>query len=145
MYRSAGKEKESRCLVFTFFTKREIRPFHLLVVNWRQRNVHKSVMHLQSCCLVNLNLLLFCPSRWRRRRRCSLFTCLSSLQLLKKTKSLYFQKKCVLHAISVQIWIRNCVHWRHKIAKESSCNLLLIDSHWFLWKSKCHDWCQCWK
>ena len=39
MYRSAGKEKESRCLVFTFSTKREIRHFHVVVVKWRQRNV----------------------------------------------------------------------------------------------------------
>ena len=36
----------------------------------RQRNVQKSVMHVQSCCFVNLNLLLFCCSRCRRRRRC---------------------------------------------------------------------------
>ena len=26
-------------------------------------------MHVQSCCFANLNLLLFCRSRWRRRRR----------------------------------------------------------------------------
>ena len=39
MYRSAGKEKESRCLVFTFSTKRETRHFHVVVVKWRQRNV----------------------------------------------------------------------------------------------------------
>ena len=30
----------------------------------------KSVMHVQSCCFTNLNLLLFCRSRCRRRRRC---------------------------------------------------------------------------
>ena len=28
------------------------------------------VMHVQSCCFANLNLLLFCRCRWRRRRRC---------------------------------------------------------------------------
>ena len=27
-------------------------------------------MHVQSCCFANLNLLLFCRSRCRRRRRC---------------------------------------------------------------------------
>ena len=32
--------------------KREIRHFHVVVVQWRQRNVQKSVMHVQSCCLV---------------------------------------------------------------------------------------------
>ena len=40
----------------TFSTKREIRYFHVVVVQRRQRNVPKSVMHVQSCCLANLNL-----------------------------------------------------------------------------------------
>ena len=30
----------------------------------------KRVMHVQSCCFANLNLLLFCRSRFRRCRRC---------------------------------------------------------------------------
>ena len=61
LYRSSGKEKGSRCLVFTSSTKREIRHFHVVVVQWRQRNVQKSVMHVQSCCLANLNPLFFLP------------------------------------------------------------------------------------
>ena len=64
------KKKESCCLVFPSSTKREIRHFHVVVVQRRQRNVQKSVMHVQSCCFANLNLLLFCRSRCRRRRRC---------------------------------------------------------------------------
>ena len=61
--------------MFTSSTKREIRHFHVVVVQWRQRNVQKSVMHVQSCCLANLNPLVFCRSPWRRRRRClSLFS-----------------------------------------------------------------------
>ena len=51
--------KESRCIVSTSSTKREIRHFHVVVVQRRQRNVQKSVMHVQSCCFTNLNLLLF--------------------------------------------------------------------------------------
>ena len=39
-------------------------------VLWRQRNLQKSVMHAQSCCFANLNLLLFCRSRCRLRHRC---------------------------------------------------------------------------
>ena len=35
--------------VFMFCIKRLIRTFHVLVVQWRQRNVPKSVMHVQSC------------------------------------------------------------------------------------------------
>ena len=53
LYQSSGKEKESRCLVFTSSTKREIRQFHVVVVQRRQRNVQKSMMHVQSCCTPN--------------------------------------------------------------------------------------------
>ena len=38
---SSGKEKESRCLVFSSSIKREIRHFHVLVVQWRLRNKTK--------------------------------------------------------------------------------------------------------
>ena len=40
-------------------TKHEIRYFHVAVVQWRQRNVHKSVMHVQGCCFAHLNLFPF--------------------------------------------------------------------------------------
>ena len=60
---SSGKEKESRCLAFKSSTKHEIMHFHVVVVQWLQRNV-------QSCCFTNRNPLLFCRSRLRRRRRC---------------------------------------------------------------------------
>ena len=70
LYRSSRKGKESRCLVLTSSIKREFRHFHVVVVQWRQRNVHKSVMHVRSCCFANLYLSLFCCSRWRRRSRC---------------------------------------------------------------------------
>ena len=36
--------------MFTSSTKREIRHFHVVVVQRRQRNVQKSMMHVQSCC-----------------------------------------------------------------------------------------------
>ena len=80
------KEKQSRCLVFTSSTKREIRHFH----------VQKSVMHVQSCCFAYLNLLLFCRSRCRHRR-----CCLSSLIFLdrdvkcwKKSMGFRFVPEC---------------------------------------------------
>ena len=63
------KEIESRCLVFTSSVRREIRQFQVVVVQRRQDNVQKSVMHVQSCCFSNLNLLLFCRFHYRRRRR----------------------------------------------------------------------------
>ena len=67
---SSGKEKESRCLAFKSSTKHEIMHFHVVVVQWLQRNVQKSVIHVQSCCFTNRNPLLFCCSRLRRRRPC---------------------------------------------------------------------------
>ena len=39
--------------------KREIRYLHVVVVQWRQRNVEKRVMQVQNCCFAYLNLLLF--------------------------------------------------------------------------------------
>ena len=96
LYQSSGKEKQSRCLVFTSSTKREIRHFHVVVVQRRQRNVQKSVMHVQSLCFAYLHLLLFCRSRCRHRRRC-----LSSLMFLdrdvkcwKKSMGFRFVPEC---------------------------------------------------
>ena len=60
LYQTSGKDKESRWLVFTSWTKREIRHFHVVVVQSRQRNVQKSgVIHLQSCCFSNLKTYCF--------------------------------------------------------------------------------------
>ena len=47
--------------------KREIRPFQVVVVQRRLRNVQKSVMYVQSCCFANINRLLFGRSRCCRR------------------------------------------------------------------------------
>ena len=71
LYQSSGKENENCCFVFPSSTKREIRRFHVVVVQRRQRNVQKRVMRVQSCYFANLNLLVYCCSRCRR--------CLSSL------------------------------------------------------------------
>ena len=53
--RSSGEEKETRCLLFTSSTKREIMNFHVVVVQWRQRNLQKK--------RVGRAKLLFCRSR----------------------------------------------------------------------------------
>ena len=90
LYQSSGKEKESRCLVFTSSTKREIRHFHVVVVQRRQRNVQKSVMHVQSLCFAYLNLLLFC------RRRClsSLIFLDRDVKCWKKSMGFRFVPEC---------------------------------------------------
>ena len=42
-----------------FCIKREIRHFHVVVFQLRQRNVQKSVMHVQSCCFANQTYCFF--------------------------------------------------------------------------------------
>ena len=56
VYQNSEKGKESRCLVFTSFTKREIRQSHVVVVQRRQRKVHKVKRDARS-------ELLFCQSK----------------------------------------------------------------------------------
>ena len=75
------EKTEKLFVVFTYSVKQvhEIRKFHVAVVQRWLKNVQKSVMHVQSCCFANLNLLLFCRSRCRRR-----CCCLSSLLLWSK-------------------------------------------------------------
>ena len=55
--------------MFTSPAKREIRRFHIVVVQRRQRNVQKSVLQVQSSCFANLIQLLFCRSHSHRHLR----------------------------------------------------------------------------
>ena len=90
LHQSSRKEKwESCCLLFPSSTKREIRQFHVVVVQRRQRNVQKNVMHVQNCCFACLNLLLFCRSRSPRRRR----RCVNSLKSLMEDEDFYLRRK----------------------------------------------------
>ena len=71
----SGVEPERTASKFTgLFThciklSREMRKIHVAVVQRWLRNVQKSVMHVRSC-FANINLLLFCRFRCRRRCRC---------------------------------------------------------------------------
>ena len=61
LYLSLESEKENYCVVFTYSIKREreIRKFHVAVVQRRLRNVQKSVMAVQSCCFAILTYYFF--------------------------------------------------------------------------------------
>ena len=50
LYPSSEREIKFRRCLFTSSIKREIRHFYVVVVQKRERNVQKSVMHVQSCC-----------------------------------------------------------------------------------------------
>ena len=65
--RSEREIKFRRCL-FTSPLKREIRHFHVEVVQKQERNVQKNVMHVQSCCLLIKPFVFFSRSRCRPRR-----------------------------------------------------------------------------
>ena len=71
-YLSLEQEKQKFCAVFTNSIERvrEIRKFHVAIVQRALTNVQKSVMHVQSCCFASMNLLVFCRSRCCRRRPC---------------------------------------------------------------------------
>ena len=56
---SLERERNFSCRLFTPSIKREIRHFPVVVVQWRQRNVQKSVMHMQSCCFVSSTYCFF--------------------------------------------------------------------------------------
>ena len=60
-YVSLEKEKQNFCVVLTYSIRwaREIRQFHVAIVQQRQRNILKSVMHVERCFFANLNLLCF--------------------------------------------------------------------------------------
>ena len=68
-YPSSEWERKFQSSLFTSSIKREIRHFLVVVLQWRQRNVQKSVMHVQSCCFANPSLLFFETFRCRRRHR----------------------------------------------------------------------------
>ena len=50
---SSEREIKFRRCLFTTSVKREMRHFHVVVVQKRKRNVQKSVMHVRSCCCAN--------------------------------------------------------------------------------------------
>ena len=71
LYQISRKEKENCCFVFPSSRKREIRHFHVVVEQRGQRNVIQNiVIHVQSCYLVNLNLLVYCRFHCCHCRRC---------------------------------------------------------------------------
>ena len=77
LYQSSGKRKENGCLVFLSSTKREIRHFHVVVVQRRLRNVPKRRDARAKLLFCEFRPIgFFCRSRCRLRRRC-----LSSLLL----------------------------------------------------------------
>ena len=59
-YSSSEREIKFRRCLFTSSIKRQIRHFHVVVVQKQERNVQKSVMHVRSCCFAyNIKPIVF--------------------------------------------------------------------------------------
>ena len=74
LYQSSGKEKLTKLLSCVVRPRQNVNlgtftRYGRACMQWWPRNVQNSVMHVQSCCFVNLNLLLFCRSLCRCLRR----------------------------------------------------------------------------
>ena len=69
-YVSLEKEKQNFCVVVTYSIKRarEIRKFHVTVVQQRLRNVQKRVMQVQRCFFCQCKPIVFFAVRRRRRK-----------------------------------------------------------------------------
>ena len=102
LYQSLGKEKEGRSLVFTSFTKRKISQFHVVVMQRRQINVPKSVVHVRSFWFCLLNLLLFGRSCCRRRRRC-LSSLFNANRPFPSSKKSHFQNEAKCETFVVKM------------------------------------------
>jgi len=63
-------QKERLCVGYSIKWASEIRKFHVAVLQRRLRIVQKRVMHVQTCCFANMNLLLFCRALCRPCCRC---------------------------------------------------------------------------
>ena len=151
LYQSSGKEKESCCLRFPSLTKPEIKHFHVVVVQWRQRNVQKSVMHVQNCCFANLNLLLFCRSDCYSRRRWlssistdnnnkGLFNC--NCNGSKRTNDITSLHSQEHHGLTDERPITSRLYWPiRSITRVKYHQLTWYNSLW-LWRWLQHSHCQ---
>ena len=53
-----NRERRTRRRLFASSLKRGIRYIHVVMVQWRQRNVQNCVLHVQDCCFANLRACL---------------------------------------------------------------------------------------
>ena len=78
------KKKILSSLVYVLYKTWKIRIFHVVVLQWRQRNVQDRVMHVQSCCFTYstfLTVSLSSPS-WNLLKLPFISECTSSVTML---------------------------------------------------------------
>ena len=114
--RKRGERKFRRRL---YFSQREMKHFHVVVVQWRQRNVQKSVMLLQICFLVSafFKYSLPLPSSdlkvLTRRDFRQLLIFFSILKLLFTFFAIFigFRKQCQLNSVGSERKIQTNNPW----------------------------------
>ena len=85
------RERKIRHRLFISSIRCEIKDCHIIVMQWRQRNVRNSVMHLLSCCFMSH----FCHSCCRCCCRC-------------------YKLKPLSDFLIIGLWILTLVfHWKH--------------------------------
>ena len=95
-------------LPFPFSSKLKIWSFHVADVQGRQRNVQKSVMHLQTCCFAHF---FFARSRCRHRR--TFVRCLMSVECHRVADSVgtkLFHRCSLGPLVSQSLDVRNANH-----------------------------------
>ena len=128
----------------TSSTKREIRQFHVVVVQRRQRNVQKSVMYVQSCCQFAYltYCFFFCHSRCRCRRR---RRCLGSRTTKPKIPAIPLVRLLALTGIS-HMWLTMLICYLLKLNILLICGLdfhrlpgpvLILPEERLIWGNEC--------
>ena len=122
LYQRSRKEKRKLLSCFPVLDKTwnkiTCRHFHVIVVQRCLRNVQKSLMHVESCCFADINLLLFCHS-------CCLHV--SSLILKKKLlTNLKLSQQC-----------QHCIYNHNKQRAPEVWTVskhISLESQWWNWK-----------
>ena len=111
------------------FWNREIRKFYVVVLQWRQRNVPKSVPNRQSCyCFANLNLLLVWRSRCRCLRKdwlCDAFSWCTVKSMIPRVTWFYLVwRVCIQRRVKSRVG-----YWRHSTRKHRISNSFHATHH----------------
>ena len=123
------KKGKRNSLSFVFWN-REIRKFYVVVLQWRQRNVPKSVPNRQSCyCFAQLNRLLVWRSRCRRLRKdwlCDAFSWCTVKSMIPRVTWFYLVwRVCIQRRVKSRVG-----YWRHSTRKHRISNSFHARRKW---------------
>ena len=152
------KERKFRRRLCTSSVQREIRHFHVVVVQWRQRNLQKKLDARGKLLFCQLNLLLLWRSHCRRRCRIlrSLFRQLKQQRRLQLPKRHLKSEVALLETLSrlihlvqfVKCWqifwswiVQDCI----KVQEKKRKVVVVWSRTWDGKASYCELWCGRWR